>query len=86
MLKVKDERTKSAIKLLGWVLANVALSVFKLIAGIVGNSTAMVADAIHSISDFITDLIVIVFVGVSGKERDSDHKYGHGKFETFASF
>jgi cation diffusion facilitator family transporter len=87
MLKVKDERTKSAIKIT-WVgfLANVALSVFKLIAGIVGNSTAMVADAIHSISDFITDIIVIVFVGVSGKERDSDHKYGHGKFETFASF
>lgn len=64
---------------------NLLLTAFKLIAGIAGKSTAMVADAVHSLSDFITDLIVIIFIGVSGKERDADHQYGHGKYETFAT-
>jgi len=64
---------------------NLLLTVFKLIAGTIGKSTAMVADGVHSLSDFVTDLIVIVFIGVSGKERDADHQYGHGKYETFAT-
>ena len=65
--------------------ANLALSTLKLIAGILGNSAAMVADAVHSISDFITDIIVLAFVQVSDKGTDEDHRYGHGKFETFAT-
>ncbi len=87
MKNKQDERTKQAIKVT-WVgfFVNMILSAFKLCAGILGKSTAMIADAIHSLSDFITDVIVIVFVGISGKQRDSDHRYGHGKFETFASF
>lgn len=64
---------------------NFVLTIGKLIAGIVGNSTAMIADAIHSLSDFITDIIVIAFVNVSGKDYDENHPYGHGKFETFAT-
>ena len=64
---------------------NFILTVGKLIAGIVGSSTAMIADAIHSLSDFITDVIVLVFIKISGKEEDEDHHYGHGKFETFAT-
>lgn len=64
---------------------NFALTVGKVIAGIAGQSTAMVADGIHSLSDFITDVIVLVFIRVSGKEKDSSHQYGHGKFETFAT-
>lgn len=66
-------------------LINIVLTIAKVIAGIVGHSSAMVADGIHSLSDFATDIVVIVFVKVSGKERDNTHHYGHGKFETFAT-
>ena len=81
-----DERSKIARRVT-WVgfFLNLALTIFKLTAGIVGKSTAMVADAIHSLSDFVTDVIVIVFIGISGKAKDEDHKYGHGKYETFAT-
>lgn len=64
---------------------NFILTVGKIIAGIVGNSTAMIADGIHSLSDFVTDVIVIAFIKVSGKEKDQNHHYGHGKYETFAT-
>jgi cation diffusion facilitator family transporter len=64
---------------------NFILTVGKIIAGFVGNSTAIIADGIHSLSDFITDVIVIAFVKVSGKESDNSHHYGHGKYETFAT-
>ena len=65
---------------------NVALLTFKFIAGVMGHSSAMIADAVHSLSDFITDVIVLLFVHVSAKPQDEDHDYGHGKYETFASF
>lgn len=83
---MKDERTATAQKVT-WIgfFINLLLTIFKLIAGFLGKSTAMIADGIHSLSDFITDVIVIVFIGVSGKERDEDHQYGHGKYETFAT-
>ncbi len=70
-----------------WIgfFANLILSLGKLVAGILGKSTAMVADGVHSISDFITDFIVLAFVSVSDKASDEDHHYGHGKFETFAT-
>ena len=63
---------------------NVVLLIFKFVAGIVGHSAAMVADAVHSLSDFVTDVIVLVFVHISGKPKDKSHDYGHGKFETLA--
>lgn len=65
---------------------NAALLTFKFIAGILGNSSAMVADAVHSLSDFITDILVLVFVSISAKPQDQSHDYGHGKFETIATF
>jgi cation diffusion facilitator family transporter len=65
---------------------NVALLTFKFIAGVMGHSSAMIADAVHSLSDFITDVVVLAFVHVSAKPQDKDHDYGHGKYETFASF
>lgn len=65
---------------------NAALLTFKFIAGIAGNSSAMIADAFHSLSDFVTDLLVLVFVSISAKPQDRSHDYGHGKFETIASF
>ncbi len=65
---------------------NVALLTFKFIAGVMGHSSAMIADAVHSLSDFITDVVVLAFVHVSAKPQDVDHDYGHGKYETFATF
>ena len=64
---------------------NVLLLVFKFVAGIMGHSAAMVADAVHSLSDFVTDIVVLVFVRISGKPEDKSHDYGHGKYETLAS-
>ena len=66
-------------------VVNLLLLVFKFVAGVLGHSAAMIADAVHSLSDFVTDLIVIVFVKISSKPEDADHAYGHGKYETLAS-
>ena len=66
-------------------VVNFLLLVFKFFAGIVGHSAAMLADAVHSLSDFITDIIVIVFVRISAKPEDEGHDYGHGKYETLAT-
>ena len=64
---------------------NMALSIFKLFAGLLGRSSAMVADAVHSLSDFVSDIVVLVLVRLSATGQDKDHDYGHGKFETLAS-
>ncbi|MEE0363015.1 MAG: cation diffusion facilitator family transporter, partial [Prevotella sp.] len=64
---------------------NVGLVVFKFVSGIVGCSAAMIADAVHSLSDLLTDAVVLVFVHISEKPQDKDHDYGHGKYETMAS-
>ncbi len=82
---MKRENVIYSTTLLGSAV-NVALMTFKFFAGIVGNSAAMVADAVHSLSDFVTDMVVIVFVRISAKPQDQSHDYGHGKFETIASF
>ena len=71
------------VTLVGGVV-NVLLLLFKFVAGIVGHSAAMVADAVHSLSDFVTDVIVLVFVHISSKPKDKSHDYGHGKYETLA--
>lgn len=68
------------------VAVNCVLSAGKIIAGVIGRSGAMIADGIHSISDFITDFIILFFLKLSAKEHDIDHRYGHGKFETFSTF
>lgn len=61
------------------------LVVLKFVAGVLGHSAAMLADAVHSLSDFVTDVIVIVFVRISNKPQDKGHDYGHGKYETLAT-
>ena len=66
-------------------LVNILLVACKFAAGFWGKSAAMIADAVHSLSDLITDLIVIVFVRISSKPEDKDHDYGHGKYETLAT-
>lgn len=81
-----NSREKSIYRVT-WIgsIVNFLLLVFKFIAGILGHSSALVADAVHSLSDFATDIIVIVFVKISGKPEDDDHRYGHGKYETLAT-
>lgn len=80
------EREKEVYKvtLLG-SLVNLILMVFKFLAGIFGHSAAMIADAVHSVSDFATDIVVLAFVRVSHRPKDKSHDYGHGKFETLAT-
>ena len=80
---MKRSRDICKVTLIGGVV-NVVLLLFKFIAGILGNSAAMVADAIHSLSDFVTDVVVLVFVRISDKPKDKSHDYGHGKYETLA--
>lgn len=82
MMTRENELTK--VTLLGSV-GNLVLLTFKFVAGIVAGSSAMVADAVHSLSDFMTDLIVLVFVRIGAKPQDESHDYGHGKFETLAT-
>lgn len=81
-----NAREKSIYKVT-WIgsIVNFLLLTFKFVAGILGHSSALVADAVHSLSDFATDIIVIVFVKISGKPEDDDHRYGHGKYETLAT-
>lgn len=66
-------------------IINVALLILKFVAGIMGASAAMIADAAHSLSDFLTDLVVLLFVKIGNKPQDRNHDYGHGKFETLAT-
>lgn len=66
-------------------LVNFLLLIFKFTAGLVGRSSAMLADAVHSLSDFVTDIVVVFFVRISAKPADEKHSYGHGKYETFAT-
>ncbi len=66
-------------------IVNMTLLIGKFAAGILGNSAAMIADAVHSLSDFLTDIVVIVMVRLSSKPADRDHDYGHGKYETIAT-
>lgn len=84
MEKTSRERQIYKVTIIGSI-ANFVLLVFKFVAGVLGKSSAMIADAIHSLSDFITDIIVLVFVKVSAKPQDAGHDYGHGKYETLAT-
>lgn len=81
MKKVEEARRVTLIGL----AVNMFLTSGKFVAGIAGHSSAMVADAVHSLSDSVTDIIVLAFVSLSGRGHDKRHPYGHGKFETFAS-
>lgn len=66
-----------------WV--NAVLMIIKIVVGITGKSDALVADGVHSLSDFATDFIVLALVGIAYRSADSDHPYGHGKYETFGA-
>ena len=81
---IARERGIYRVTIVGSVV-NFLLLVFKFFAGIMGHSAAMLADAVHSLSDFVTDIIVLVFVRISSKPQDEGHDYGHGKYETLAT-
>ena len=81
-MKREDEIAK--VTLVGSVV-NLLLVGLKAVAGVAGHSAAMVSDAVHSLSDFITDIVVLIFVRVSARPQDDDHDYGHGKYETVAT-
>ena len=86
MLPKISVREKEIYKVTLWGgLGNLLLLIFKFVAGFVGHSSAMIADAVHSLSDFVTDIIVVVFVRIAGKPQDESHDYGHGKYETLAT-
>lgn len=79
-------REKQIISVTIWgAVANIVLTLAKLAAGILGRSAAMVADAIHSLSDLISDAVVLAMVKIAGKDKDESHNFGHGKFETLAT-
>ena len=81
-----DNRADQIQSVTFWgAVCNLALSAVKLAAGLFGRSSAMVADAVHSLSDLVSDIIVIVFARISSKGQDKSHDYGHGKFETLAT-
>ncbi len=83
---MNNKRFKRANRVI-WIgfFANVLLTIFKLLAGILGRSAAMIADGIHSVSDFVTDLVIVGSLKVAARPRDLNHKYGHGKIETLAT-
>lgn len=78
------ERSIYRVTIAGSIINSVLL-VMKFISGIVGGSAAMIADAVHSLSDFVSDIVVLVFVKLSNRPSDHDHDYGHGKYETLAT-
>jgi cation diffusion facilitator family transporter len=75
----------SKVTLVG-VLVNTCLILLKLVTGIFGNSQALIADAVHSISDLFTDAVVLIGIKISQKPPDKTHHFGHARIETLASF
>lgn len=84
IMKTERERRATRVTLYG-AAVNIILVIFKLVAGVVGQSAAMIADGIHSLSDLLTDAVVIIFMRLSSRPQDEDHDYGHGKYETLAT-
>ncbi len=80
---LRSQQAKKVTMIGFW--ANAALSVIKLVSGVLGRSNAMIADGIHSLSDFMTDIVVIIGFKFTEKPEDDDHNYGHDKYETLAT-
>ncbi len=80
-------RYKDAVKItIISLITNSFLMVIKFIGGIISGSAGLIADAVHSLSDFASDILIIVSAKISQKPKDHDHPYGHSKVETIASF
>lgn len=81
---IKREKEARNVTIIGFIV-NIIMTIVKFIAGIIGKSNAMIADSVHSLSDFLTDIIVLIFIRIASKPKDKNHHYGHGKFEVFAA-
>ncbi len=78
------EKTAMRVSMVS-IVANFVLTVFKLLAGVIAHSGAMISDAIHSASDVFSTVVVIIGVKISGRESDKDHPYGHERMECVAA-
>jgi cation diffusion facilitator family transporter len=85
MLETKEQLHKANQVTLSGSVVNLILASIKLVAGIFGSSAAMIADSVHSLSDFATDLVVLITYSISKRPRDENHNYGHGKVETLGT-
>lgn len=85
--KITPEEAVRVARHVTWVgfWWNAVLGAAKVAGGILGRSNALVADGIHSFSDFLSDVIVLVMVGIARRKPDAKYQYGHGKYETFAT-
>ena len=82
----EEQNRKTAMRVSAVSIAwNVILSLFKLIAGIVGHSGAMISDAVHSASDVFSTIVVILGVNIASRQSDEDHQYGHDRLECVAA-
>ena len=80
------QREKEIFRITIWgAVINILLVIFKFVAGVLGSSAAMIADAVHSLTDLISDAIVLLFARLSHKPADKDHNFGHGKYESLAT-
>ncbi|MGA1792417.1 MAG: cation diffusion facilitator family transporter [Thermoplasmatota archaeon] len=84
-MAIKDRTTEASRATWIGFIVNLVLSCLKLVAGIVGNSSAMIADAVHSISDLASDVVVLFGIKAASKPEDKGHDYGHGKIETLVT-
>lgn len=88
MMKAKKTITNEQLAVRISVISgvgNIVLAAFKLAAGILGKSSAMISDAVHSLSDVFSSIIVIAGVKISGRESDNNHQYGHERMECIAA-
>jgi cation diffusion facilitator family transporter len=85
--EINDKKRSYEAKKVTWIgfIVNTILTIIKIMAGIIGKSNAMLADGIHSMTDFFTDIVVLVGFGFTDKPADEKHNFGHGKYETFAT-
>ena len=86
MTKTKVSNKDLAIKISVVSIAiNIILSILKLIAGIISHSSAMISDAVHSASDVVSTIVVIVGLNISSKQADKEHPYGHDRLESISA-
>ena len=83
-LQIKHKKTAMRVSAVS-IAVNLCLSAFKLAAGLIAHSGAMISDAVHSASDVLSTLIVMAGVSISGKKSDREHPYGHERMECVAA-
>lgn len=84
---MEEQNIKEGIKVsIISIIGNVFLSFFKFLAGCLGKSNAMISDSIHSLSDVLSTIVVMIGLKISGKKADKSHPYGHERIECVAAF